>query len=349
MLRPLGTLFQLVLLFSPAAAGEEAGQNKNPNDGEMVPPLQTPGRFKMHCALIQDGEIQAIVGDASRNGTAGTQYCGLWSLTSVHRVFNAFGNSYAGLLPSDIRGKAPQLEVAGEKSCRLTRKADDAYPCHVTATYQVQAPYYVDHEMAITDVRDLRGQGVTFREVFWCCYMNCPLDSRIHYRSQGEWHRYLTPNHGTGSRIPPSWIPPAELEKVPTDKKSFVYDWYSRGFDEPFYYGRLGNMVLILIFDQPETVRFVVSPWGGSPSIRLDGLNVSPWELDANGVTKHPHLNSPAWDFCWIIPEKDYQAGKEFRFRLRLVYKNFLSDEDVLAEVSKCQKELGFALPAKRD
>ena len=52
-----------------------------------------------HCQLLQAGEIQAVVGDASRDGVGGTQYCGVWSLTSKHRQFNAFGNSYAGLLP----------------------------------------------------------------------------------------------------------------------------------------------------------------------------------------------------------------------------------------------------------
>ncbi|MBI2191299.1 MAG: hypothetical protein HYU36_04875 [Planctomycetes bacterium] len=300
----------------------------------------------MHCALIQDGEIQAIVGDAARRGVAGPQYCGLWSLTSVHRIFNAFGNSYAGLIPSDIRGKSPTLEVADDKTCRLTRKADEAYPVHVTATYQVKAPYYVDHDLTLRDERDLRVKGTDFREVFWCCYMNCPLDSRIHYRSGGEWHRYLTPNHGVGSRIGPSWIPQTQLEKVPADKSSFVYDWYPRAFDEPFYYGRLGNMVLILVFDQPDRVRFVVSPWGGSPSIRHDGSGANPWELDAKGVICYPEFNSPAWDFAWIIPEKEYSPGKEYRFRLRLIYKNFVSDDDVLAEVRKAQQELGFALPS---
>lgn len=67
-----------------------------------------------HCALLQTGEIQAIVGDATRDGVGGPQYCGLWSLTSKHRPFNAFGNSYAVLIPSDIRGKSPTLEITGE-------------------------------------------------------------------------------------------------------------------------------------------------------------------------------------------------------------------------------------------
>lgn len=56
-----------------------------------------------HCQLLQTDEIQVIVGDASRDGVGRTQYCGLWSLTSEHRQFNAFGNSYAGLLPGEIR------------------------------------------------------------------------------------------------------------------------------------------------------------------------------------------------------------------------------------------------------
>ena len=62
-----------------------------------------------HCEMLQAGEIQAIVGDASRNGVGGQQYCGLWSLTSKHRIFNAFGNSYAGLIPGEIRGNSPTL------------------------------------------------------------------------------------------------------------------------------------------------------------------------------------------------------------------------------------------------
>ena len=32
----------------------------------------------------------------------GPQYCGLWSLTSKHRQFNCYGNSYAGLIPGEL-------------------------------------------------------------------------------------------------------------------------------------------------------------------------------------------------------------------------------------------------------
>jgi hypothetical protein len=86
-----------------------------------------------HCALLQTAELQAVIGDASRNGMGGTQYGGVWSLTSRHRPFNAFGNSYAGLIPGEIRGRAPALHPVDDRSCLLVRQADDSYPVDVRA------------------------------------------------------------------------------------------------------------------------------------------------------------------------------------------------------------------------
>ena len=59
-------------------------QMRTPNPQSGIP---------LHCQMIQAGEITAIIGDASRDGIGGTQYCGLWSLTSKHWPFNAFGNT----------------------------------------------------------------------------------------------------------------------------------------------------------------------------------------------------------------------------------------------------------------
>jgi len=72
-------------------------------------------------------------------------------------------------------------------------------------------------------------------------------------------------------------------------------------------------MVLILIFGKPEWLRFFCSPSGGGASLLL-------------GKT------CPAWDFEWVIPNGEYEVGKEYEFKMRLVYKQFVSDEDVLAE-----------------
>ena len=166
-----------------------------------------------HCQLIQTDEIQVVVGDASRDGMGGPQYCGLWSLTSKHRQFYAFGNSYAGLLPGEVRGKAPRLEWVDETACALVRKADEQRPVDVQAAYRVVAPYYVDHVLTFCDHKDVRGRGCDFREVSWCCYMNSPEDPRIHFLSEGEWLRYISPEHGVASNIAPGYVPEEELEE----------------------------------------------------------------------------------------------------------------------------------------
>jgi hypothetical protein len=75
-------------------------------------------------------------------------------------------------------------------------------------------------------------------------------------------------------------------------------------------------MVLILIFDQPRWLRFFCSPNGGGPSLL-------------------PGKSCPAWDFEWVIPAAEYRVGREYRFRVRIVYKRFVSDEDVMEEVRR--------------
>ena len=268
-----------------------------------------------HCEMIQAGEIQAIIGDASRNGVGGAQYCGVWSLTSVHRVFNAFGNSYAGLIPGVIRGKSPKLGVVDESTVELTRDADSDYAATAIARYTVVPPYYIEHSLEFVDEKDMRGPNCDFREVSWCCYMNSPEDSRIHFLSQGEWFRYISPKHGVDSNIAPSYVPDDALEVWPalSGRRPFHWDRLKRRFDKPFYYGRLGNMVLILIFGKPEWLRFFCSPSGGGASLL-------------------PGKTCPAWDFEWVIPNDEYEAGKKYKLKMRLVYKKFVSDEDVLAE-----------------
>ncbi len=281
----------------------------------------------VHCQMIQAGEIQAIVGDAARNGVGGRQYAGLWSLTSVHRQFNAFGNSYAGLLPGEVRGKSPRLELINPTTCALVKPATKADPTDVRATYQINAPYYIDHTLRFTDhqsrLRDPHYHRANFREVSWCCYMNCPEDSRIHFRSGGRWCRYISPAHGVGSNIAPAYVADEELEVFPVvnERRPFHWDRIRRRFDAPFYYGRIGPMVLILIFDTPRWLRFFCSPTGGAPSLVAG-------------------QHCPAWDFEWIIPAAAYRVGRPYQFRVRLVYKRYVSDADVLHEYRRAIRAL---------
>lgn len=279
-----------------------------------------------HCHLLQTRDLQVIVGDASRKGVGGPQYCGIWSLTSRIRQFNAFGNSYAGLLPGEIRGKSPKITLADSHSCAMSRAAGDDYPVDAAAEYRIREPYYIDHALRFTDRSDMRKKGCMHRETGWCCYMNCPEDIRLNFLSKGEWTTYISPKHGMGSSVAPAYVPEDDLEKwpeMPEGSRHFSWDWAPIKFDQPFYYGRLGEMALILIFDNPKWLRFFCSPTGGNRSLR-EGENC------------------PAWDFRWTIPESDYQTDKEYEFRMRLVYKPFVSNDDVLQEVKTAQAQLNF-------
>ena len=280
-----------------------------------------------HCEMIQAEEIQVIVGDSARDGPGGKQYCGLWSLTSKHFPFGAFKNSAAGLITDELRRKGGDIfEQVDESTCVLSREADETYPVDARAVYKVSDPYYVDHTLTFRDRKDTRVPGYGYRESAWCSYMNCPPDPRVRFLSEGQWVAYMSPRHGLQSNIAPAFVPAETLEPFPSEnvtRRSFRWSRAPLRFDEPFYYGRLGKMVLIFIFDTPRWLRFYCSPTGGGPSLVLGQF-------------------CPAWDFEYVIPPDAYEVDKEFTFRMRLVYKQYVSDDDVLEEFRRTQDELGF-------
>ena len=53
-------------------------------------------------------------------------------------------------------------------------------------------------------------------------------------------------------------------------------------------------------------------------------------------------LTSTAWDFEYVIPRQEYEVGKWYRLRVRMIFKEYAGDDDVLAEVRKAQHDLGF-------
>jgi len=280
-----------------------------------------------HCQLLRAGEIEVIVGDGSR----ARHHPGIWMMTSEHRPFNIFHNRSAAMLGGGLRGRRPVLEKIDETSCALVKKASERDPSDIRAEFRVSAPYYLDYTHTVKDVVNRMEEGMSYRSFAWANYTNSPEDPRIHFLSNGEWHRYTPEVHGgPGSTIAPGYVPDEELEVWPeTDDPAFWwYKRYERRFDEPFYYGRFGQTVAIWVYDTPRWIRFHLSPEGGGRSIL-------------------PGRTSTAWDFEYIIPEKDYEVGREYTFRVRLIYKKYEGDEDVLREVRKAQQELGFETVAK--
>ena len=96
------------------------------------------------------------------------------------------------------------------------------------------------------------------------------------------------------------------------------YDWPR--YTKPFYFGKAAHdMAFILMFDRDH-----------SPT---DEIRFSIFKFKLN---KYPR---PAWDFQYVIHK--VEAGKEYAFRGRLVWKRFVSPEDCLAEYESWRKGLG--------
>ena len=307
----------LILAAGTISYGKELESRTDPAAGSKDP---APG----HCQFLRAGEIEVVIGD----GSGHRRRPGVWSLSSIHRHFNIFKNMGSGLLCGEFRGRASTLlEYVDDTTCAIKVASGKDRAVRARAIYRAVSPYYIDHELTFRDTEDrLAGKPWNFRSVGYCCYTNSPDDLRIHYLSDGEWVRYAPPGHGApGSAIAPGYVGENQLEVWPEldDPPFWWKERYPKRFDEPFYYGRFEDMVMILIFDKSEWIRFFLSPSGGGKSLI-------------------PGLTSTAWDFEWIIPKAEYQANREYNFRLRLVYKKYISDEDVLLEVRKAQKELGF-------
>jgi hypothetical protein len=131
------------------------------------------GLLPVHSHLIQAGDLQAIVGD----GVGGTQYCGLWSLASRYRVFNTFGNSFAGLLPGELRGKRTFLEELDATSAVSTREPDRQRQSRIRAVYRVEAPHTICHELTLSATkRPCVPLGVASAKSPAAMNMNSPVD-----------------------------------------------------------------------------------------------------------------------------------------------------------------------------
>ncbi|MBT4512621.1 MAG: hypothetical protein HOC20_10490 [Chloroflexi bacterium] len=281
---------------------------------------------QQHCQFIKAGEIGAIIGDGSGFNTRP----GVWSLSSRHRPFNAFKTNSSGLLCGEFRGKArTRLEYVDDSTAALVHEPHEGRQVYARATYRAVSPYYIDHELTFRDLESYPTLDWGYRDLVWCCYMNSPDDLGIYFISDGKMVRFATDGHGEKPYVPPSYLSEDELEKWPESADPCF--WWERSglkFDQPFYYGRQGDMVMILVFDQPRWIRFFMSSEGG-------------------GTSLIPGLTSTAWDFEYIIPESEYEVGRDYKVRLRLIYKKYEGDEDVLFEVRKAQRELGFETVSK--
>lgn len=278
--------------------------------------------------------FSAVAGDNGALGEHRACYNGLFSLGAPGKGASPFVPLYAGLNLEHYFDARPRpddgLVFFEPRNAPMTfRKVDDrtaelyqpetpVYGVESRMRFTFSEPYYVDAQFTCTPHKALRGG---FLGCFFASYINAPEDKSIYFLAAGssldspKWNQFCTQQHDRDSTV--MW----ERDELPVEFErggTTLYNCISPlRYAEPFFYGRWRDMVLIYIFERGAPIRFAHSPSGG-------------------GSTPDGTDTNPAWDFQFFAP--DAKPGREYGFKMRLVYKPWAGRDDVLSEVRRYWK-----------
>ncbi|MGI8604401.1 MAG: hypothetical protein ACR2OZ_15605 [Verrucomicrobiales bacterium] len=129
-----------------------------------------------------------------------------------------------------------------------------------------------------------------------------------------RWIKHLPEKHGVAANHRPAgstWDPPLD----PGFNIDLVEGISDLEYVYPFYFGRSGDHVFVMMFERPGKageLRFAQSPSGGG-------------------------TGNPAWDFVYF--QRDYAVNREFSFHARAVYRKFTTADDVVSLYEKWSRE----------
>jgi hypothetical protein len=218
-------------------------------------------------------------------------------------------------------GKYALHRLPDGKSARLVRRReDDPWALSSSLTYTLAVPHAIDvdfrcvpHDPALFGKR---GYAI----LFFANYMDDVQDVALHFRGvegPGEKETWISADAPKGH---PDWNQGGTYRSAgaadlgyDADHNFKLNSWsYEHPrFTQPFYYGRAARgMVFQLMFDkmysEDDEVRFSLFKF------------------------KLPRFPRPAWDFQYVL--RRIQAGKEYGFKARLLWKKLVSPEDCLQE-----------------
>lgn len=282
-----------------------------------------------HTTRIDTARLQLVIAD---NEAYGAEHKGGYNGVAELRLQpddpkNLFVPSYAGLnLEHIFSGDATsygwnifeprrfpmQLIRHATNRVELRQERTEQWPLRSRLVFQVKDDN-VDltyHGTPLADAWKKHG----YIGVFFASYINAPEDMAIQFigrlrpgrgDTQPRWIKHLPEKHGVAANHRPAgsnWDPPLD-DGFKIDLVTGVSDFE---YLYPFYFGRSGENVLVLMFDRIRgggEVRFAQSPTGGGEG-------------------------NPAWDF--VCFQRGYAINREFTFRVRAVYRKFTGVEDVV-------------------
>ncbi|MBI4530512.1 MAG: hypothetical protein HY709_03230 [Candidatus Latescibacteria bacterium] len=282
---------------------------------------------------METSRLITYVSDNTAVGIHRAGYNGIASLIPRHIGNNVFVPTYSGL-NYEISWVA-NLQQTQDQRYEPRRapmevvEADDSHVClhqaptdfkgiEASITFHLEEPYYI-HQTVLMMFHKVFESPMTFRSL-WASYLHIPPDRHLYLKlndAMGDldgWVGVTKEDHGVEDHIVRP-LPPEEIS-VEDHRKAMesgsMLERYKR-IDGPlaFYYGLYHDDAFIMMFKEPQQVRFGYSPCGGG---------------------KEP-VWSPAWDY--FLHLDDVEVGKSYEWNICLVYKSYVSRCDILQEVER--------------
>ena len=299
-----------------------------------------------HTVRLDTGVLRAVVadnepyGDQHQPGYNGVSelrlgpgnqknlFVPLYAGLNFEHIFSGDSTSY-GWHIFEPRRAPMQLIRASTNRVELLQERTEHWPLRSRLIYEFRENA-IDFTYCGTPLADAwKKHG--YVGVFFASYINTPEDLAIQFigRSRSgrgdpgpRWIKHVPPSHGMAASHRPAgsnWEPPLD-ERFNLGLVSGISDFE---YVYPFYFGRFGDEVFVMMFGKPGTggeLRFAQSPSGAG-------------------------AGNPAWDFVYM--QRDYAVKREFRFRARAVYRKFKSAEDV-ARIYESWSGEEVELPARK-
>ncbi len=283
----------------------------------------------VHTARIDTARLQLVIAD---NEAYGAEHRGGYNGVAELRLHpgdakNLFVPNYSGLNLEHIfngdatsygwdifepRRSPMQLIRPATNRVELRQEKTAHWPLRSRLVFEAKEDA-IDLTYFATPLADV-WQKHGYIGVFFASYIQSPEDMAIQFigrsrlgrgDAQPRWIKHLPAKHGEAASHRPAgskWDPTFDADfkiTLATGHSDFEYLY-------PFYYGRSGDNVLILMFERTGAegeLRFAQSPSGGGKG-------------------------NPAWDFVYF--RRDYAVNREFSLRVRAVYQKFTDRETVV-------------------
>jgi hypothetical protein len=291
-----------------------------------------PERYeKGNILTIENGNIKAVFVDNEEiipHHRAG--YNGIAQLYHSEQDSSIFVNYSAGFdLEHIFNGDSlDQLFEPRVQPMILYRKTDNEVLLYQEPTFLSGVESLTEFTVVKPNYIDITFRCVLHKEeffkngyagLFWASYIQKPEDKKIYFKGVGENNPVsngliaaFSEKHGVNSTHR-SIDDQHDLFFAPNTNTILANHFSDFRYTEPYYFGRFGKMVLAYFFDSSEIIRFSQSPSGGGGG----GAN-------------------PAWAFQYIIPSPE--VDREYSFKVRMMYKPFVSAEDIDEEFQKWKK-----------